>query len=99
MSANIIPAELPNMAQRSPFGQHAIGAVRWLFRRFTSTASPTQRLLAVEERVIIGPKKTLLLVRCRDQRFLIATSGDTIGPVVEVASPKLAHRARRKREA
>lgn len=98
MPANIIRAELPTIAQ-PPFGRNVTGAVLRLLRRFASKTKSAQRLLAVEERVIIGSKKSLVIVRCQNQRFLIATSGDTIGPIIEIAPSKPARRVRREREA
>jgi flagellar biogenesis protein FliO len=92
MSARLIAARLPELAQSPPLAPHFRGALRRLLRRFTSAPNSTERLLAVEDRVTLGPKKALLLVRCHGRRFLIATAGDTIGPIMEVATPKPAGR-------
>lgn len=40
--------------------------------------------LAVEGRVTLGPKKSLVLVHCHGRRYLIASAGDTVAPIVEV---------------
>jgi flagellar biogenesis protein FliO len=99
MSAKTMAAQLPQFAGGSPLAQHLQKAVRWLLKKFVSSAGATERALAVEERVTIGPKKSLLVVRCHGQRFLVATAGDTVGPLVEIASPKAARRSRKEREA
>lgn len=98
MSAKIIAAAPPNSAEAPPFTQYLHRIQRALLGRFAAT-TPTQRALAVEDRVAIGPKKSLLVVRCHGQRFLVATAGDTIGPVIEVVPPKPARRQRTERSA
>jgi len=45
--------------------------------------APGHRLL-IEERIAIGPKKTLMLVSCAGRHFLVATAGDFIAPLIEV---------------
>jgi flagellar biogenesis protein FliO len=59
-----------------------------LLSLFAGSADSADRALAVEERVAIGQKKSLLVVRCHGQRYLIATAGDTVGPFLEIAPPK-----------
>lgn len=93
MSARLITADLPKLAEPTSFVRHLRGVFHKLLRRFISVASTDQRALAIEDRVSIGPKKSLLLVRCHGQRYLIASTGDTIGPVIEVATPKSNRRA------
>jgi flagellar biogenesis protein FliO len=73
--------------------------MRWLLKRISPAAGCAERVLAVEERVTIGPKKAMVLVRCHGQRFLVATAGDTVGPFIEITSPKASRRPRREREA
>jgi flagellar biogenesis protein FliO len=99
MSSKIIASRLPNFAEGPPIAQHIRNAVRWLLKRFSSVAPTTERVLTVEDRVAIGLKKSLVVVRCHGQRFLIATSGDTIGPVLKIAPPKAIRRASREHEA
>ena len=106
MSAKTIAAPLPHLTEAPPLLRHLRNAARWLLQNFSRSAIPATRALVVEERVAIGPKKSLVLVRCRGQRFLVATAGDTIGPVIEVGPPKPASkpspgtvRVRREREA
>jgi flagellar biogenesis protein FliO len=88
MSARTIAADLPTLIEPSPFAQHFRSVLRALLRKFVSRAGTDERVLAVEARVAIGPKKSLVLVRCHGRRFLIASAGDTIGPVIEVGSAK-----------
>jgi flagellar biogenesis protein FliO len=40
--------------------------------------------LSVEERLMVGGKKSILLIACRGRRFLLASSGDAITPLFEV---------------
>jgi hypothetical protein len=40
--------------------------------------------LSVEGRVNLGPKKSLVLVHCHGRRYLIASAGDTMAPILEV---------------
>jgi hypothetical protein len=46
----------------------------------------TDRRLFVEEKLAIGPKKTLILVNCVGRHFLLATAADVITPIGEVLS-------------
>lgn len=99
MTAKTIAAEPPNRSQDLPFARHLRTAARALLGKFTRTANPADRALAVEDRVAIGPKKTLIVVRCHGQRFLVATAGDTIGPLIEIAAPRPRRSPRRERGA
>ena len=99
MPTKMIAAQMPIFAEAPPFVRYLRNAMRWLMRRISPAAAGAERALAVEERVAIGPKKSLVLVRCHGQRFLVATAGDTVGPFLEIASPKAARRIRREREA
>lgn len=85
MSAKTIAAPLPNFTEAPPLVRNLRRAVRWLMGRFIPAARTAERALAVEDRVTIGPKKSLVVVRCRGQRFLVAAAGDTIGPIIEIA--------------
>ncbi|MFZ0663277.1 MAG: flagellar biosynthetic protein FliO [Acidobacteriaceae bacterium] len=103
MFAKIMAARLPNFAEVPPLAKYVRNLVRWLLRRVAPAAGSAERALAVEERVTIGPKKSLFVVRCYGQHFLVAAAGDAVGPIVEIASPKLAEiappkPARRRRE-
>lgn len=96
MSAKAIAVQLPNFAEISPLVRSLRRTGRWLAGRFVRSAACAERALAVEERVTIGPKKSLMVVRCHGQRFLIGVAGDAIGPVIEVTEPKPVRRARRR---
>lgn len=98
MSAKVMIAGLPSPAI-SPLSKHVRDAGRWLVQRFSSAASAAERVLAVEERVSIGPRKTLVLIRCHNQQFLVATAGDTVGPIIEIAPRKIARRSGREPQA
>lgn len=98
MSAKIIAAGPGSFAETPPLAKYVRDAVRWLLKRVAPAVGSAERALAVEEKVAIGPKKSLVVVRCHDQRFLVATAGDAVGPIVEIAPPKPTRR-RREREA
>jgi flagellar biogenesis protein FliO len=51
--------------------------------------------LRVEARLSLGAKKSLVLVNCRGRQVLLALSGDTVAPVLELSVPA-SPRARRK---
>lgn len=50
------------------------------------TSALKTRELRVEERLSIGPKKTLLVVYCRGERFLVASSAENINAVLPLSS-------------
>ena len=52
--------------------------------------------LCVEARLSLGAKKSLVLVNCQGRQVLLALSGDTVAPVLELGAPKAA-KARAKR--
>ena len=103
MPAKTMVAELPNFAGGPPLAKHLRNAVRWLRKIFSPAAGSAERALAVEERVAIGPKKSLVVVRCHGRRFLVATAGDTVGPMIEISPPespsRAVRRSRKEREA
>lgn len=45
---------------------------------------PAERTLQVEERLMVGGKKSVLLIACHGRRFLLASSGDAMTPFIEV---------------
>lgn len=45
----------------------------------------TESLLRIEEKLVLGPKKTLYLVHCKGRDILIAAGADTIASMVELA--------------
>jgi flagellar biogenesis protein FliO len=99
MSTKIIAAELPSLAEASPFARHLRTAIRFLSQKFTRSASSAEHALAVEDRVALGPKKSLFVVRCHGRHFLVAAAGDTIGPLIEVAPRKPARCPRKEPQA
>ncbi|HVJ07594.1 MAG TPA: flagellar biosynthetic protein FliO [Acidisarcina sp.] len=54
----------------------------WLFSKIKPAALHRPRELHVEERLAFGPKKSLTVVRCGAQRFLVASGADTITAVL-----------------
>lgn len=99
MSTKIIAAAPPNVPQASLFARHLRNAARGLLGRFARAANSADRALVLEDRVAVGPKKSLVLVRCHGQRFLVATAGDTIGPFIKIAAPRPRRAPRRERGA
>jgi flagellar biogenesis protein FliO len=69
-----------------------------LLGRFTRAANSADRPLVLEDRIALGPRKSLVVVRCHGQRFLVATAGDAIGPLVEIKKPKPARNVRKDRK-
>jgi len=55
-----------------------------IFQRFLQTAEAPPPLMSIEERLAVGPKKSLVLIACSGRRFLLATAGDSITAPVEV---------------
>lgn len=98
MSAKLMAAGFPNFAEVSPWAKSIRNIWRWLLPRVSPAARAGGRALAVEERVAIGPRKALVLVRCHDKQLLVAIAGDTVGPIIEIASRKPARRSRKERE-
>lgn len=52
--------------------------------------------LRVEARLNLGAKKSLVLVNCQGRQVLLALSGDSVAPLLELALPD-APKMRRKR--
>jgi len=98
MSAKALGAPWPNPIEASPLARFLRNVFLSLRGRFKPAARCAERALAVEERVALGPKKALVLVRCHGQRFLVATTADGVGQILEIAGPMPARRARRERE-
>lgn len=94
MATKPVVVPFPNPLKTAPF----MKALRRLWQiarmRLTHGSSAPERALAIEERVTIGPKKSLLVVRCHGQRFLVGVAADTVGPFLEVeassSSPAMA---------
>jgi hypothetical protein len=61
-----------------------LNRVRSIFRVFLKAPEAPQRLMSIEERLVVGPKKSLMLVTCAGRRFLFATTDDSITAPIEV---------------
>jgi flagellar biogenesis protein FliO len=48
----------------------------------------TAASLRIEEKLSLGPKKMLFLVKCSGKEFLVATGAETITSVVEVSQAR-----------
>jgi flagellar biogenesis protein FliO len=62
-------------------------AVRQFLSAQMTSALKTPEL-RVEERLSIGPKKSLLVVYCRGERFLVASGAENIHAVLPLASSR-----------
>jgi flagellar biogenesis protein FliO len=99
MSAKILAAELPAFRDPSSLGHRLRSVASSLVKRFTRAATSTERALVLEDRIALGPKKSLAVVRCHGRRFLVASAGDTVGPLIEVTPLKPPRRSGQEREA
>lgn len=99
MPAKIISAPPVQFSGRPLLARHLEAAFRRLLGGLNRAGNSAERALVLEDRIAIGPKKSLSVVRCHGQRFLIATAGDTIGPLLKLAPPKTSPRPRRGRPA
>ena len=99
MSAKTIATSLPAITERPPLMQHFGTAVRALFKKLAPAANSSERTLAIEDRLALGPKKSLVVVRCHGQRFLVATSAESVGPIHKLAGPKATRRFRTENKA
>jgi len=84
MSEGTLEARHPGHVTGLQLAQRISSLTRLGLKRLLGTAQPAECLLSIEERLAIGPKKTLLLVNCAGQRFLLATTGEAIAPLFEV---------------
>lgn len=60
-----------------------VGALLCLMRRGVGV-HPDERALRIEERLMLGGKKSVTLLVCHGRRFLLAASGDVLTPMGEV---------------
>ena len=65
----------------------------WL-RGLAGKREAAEAPLRVEARLSLGPKKSLVLVNCRGRQVLLALSGDTVAPVLELEQAAEAPRSR-----
>lgn len=84
MMDRTIEARSPGYLAVRLFGQRISNLSRIVLETLSLPSKCSDRLLSVEERIAIGPRKTLLLVNCAGRRFLVATAGDAIAPMIEV---------------
>jgi flagellar biogenesis protein FliO len=61
--------------------------VSMLTRSFGIQHVGVETALRIDEKLSLGPKKTLFLVACSGKQFLVATGADTIVSMVEVTAP------------
>lgn len=66
---------------------------QFLKTRVTSAMKP--RDFRIEEKLSIGPKKSLLVVYCRGERFLVASGAENISAVLPLSSSRPRRDARR----
>jgi len=59
-----------------------------LARSFHMQRMDAETSLRIDEKLSLGPKKTLFLVGCSGRQFLVATGADTIVSMVEVSTPE-----------
>jgi len=62
-------------------------AAAWL-RRLGGTQARAETPLRVEARMSLGPKKSLVLVRCQGRQLLLAVAGDSVVPLMEMAAAR-----------
>lgn len=62
------------------------GWIAALLARIGRRLQPAGRVLHVEERLMLGGRKSVTLIVCHGRRFLLASSGDALAPLVEVRS-------------
>ena len=73
------------------------GLAGWMLSAVSNlrTRKPSERQMVLMERLTLGPKKELLLVRCGEELFLVGTGADSVQTIVPVpshvvAAPELA---------
>jgi flagellar biogenesis protein FliO len=92
MSTKTLVAPVPNGIEAPPLVRGLRQIVLRLLGHVRGGVRHADRVLAVEDRVVLGPKKSLVVVRCHGQHFLVAVSADAVGPMIEVARPKVARK-------
>jgi flagellar biogenesis protein FliO len=74
---------------QAAIGDGMMGRLRAWVQRLARPAGANAPL-QLEARMSLGAKKSLVLVQCCGKRVLLAVSGDTIAPVMEI--PKATRR-------
>jgi hypothetical protein len=67
-----------------PSGGRPAAWLPGLCARLAARWQPPERVLRVEELLMVGGKKSVLLLACGGRRYLLASSGDAIAPLLEV---------------
>jgi len=86
MSERTLGTRHPGYVAGLQVARRISGLTRLGLNKLLGTAQPSDCLLSIEERLTIGPKKTLVLVNCCGRRFLLAIADDAISPMIEVRS-------------
>jgi Flagellar biosynthesis protein, FliO len=60
--------------------------IQALLRRIKPTTTQRSGALRVESRLALGPKRSMVVVSCRGERFLVACGSDSISAVVPLHS-------------
>jgi flagellar biogenesis protein FliO len=75
---------------KTPALRRLADLLRAVSRRMSQAREDAERHLRIDERLNIGPKKSLLLVSCCGQRVLVAVTGETVTTLLEVDTQKFA---------
>ncbi len=70
--------------------------LRRLLLKMKPAVFTRSRTLRVEERLALGPKKSLTIICCRGERFLVASGADTITAVLPLLNRRRRVPAARK---
>lgn len=73
---------------KTPALRRLADLLRAVSRRMSQAREDAERHLRIDERLNIGPKKSLLLVSCCGQRVLVAVAGETVTTLLEVDTQK-----------
>ena len=89
-----LAAKQPGCGLTAEAGSRARAASRWggwIYRfwlKWLEAFAPRQRsrppLLAITEKLDLGPKKSLLVIACGERRFLVASGAETIAAMLEI---------------
>lgn len=74
---------------KTPALRRLADLLRAVSRRMSRAREDAERHLRIDERLNIGPKKSLLLVSCCGQRVLVAVAGETVTTLLEVDTQKM----------
>ena len=74
---------------KTPALRRLADLLRAVSRRMSQAREDAERHLRIDERLNIGPKKSLLLVSCCGQRVLVAVAGETVTTLLEMDTQKM----------